>query len=164
MKALPALLVTPLFLLAACNQAEDTDAGGKPPPNPGQEAADSTPDRVALAGELGELMAAFGSAVSGVSDRPSWDQARIEIRRINARITEITGQLASLPEPSPEQRRSFSLAMKENEDQLEKALGSKEDFISKLPEDVGRELMETAGEFSRTMGSAQHALYGSPPP
>lgn len=161
-------------LVAACGEKKEgkpDQTAGSPPavqpappkPAPPKPAPPDVPDRAARAKELAGLMETFGKTVAAVSDRPSWEPAKLELGRIKTRTIAITAELQKLPQPTPQERQAFVEGMKANEDKLEQALGDKEQFMQRLPEDVGRELMEAAGEFSATMGQAQNALYGAPP-
>jgi len=105
-------------------------------------------------------MRVFGSTVATVVDKPTWELARGNIQRIEQRAGAIAAELKGLPVPTPEEVQASRQVMKGNEDALEKALGDKESFIQALPAEVGRELMEAAGNFSRKMGETQQALYG----
>lgn len=164
-------------LFAACDQKKESNpdqAEGNPPavepaapepappkPVPPKPAPPEVPGRAALAKELAGLMESFGKAVAAVTDRPSWQPAKAELAEIKTRVTAITAELQKLPQPTPQERQAFVADMKLNEDNLEKALGDKEQFMQRLSEDVRQELMTAAGEFSTTMGQAQNALYGT---
>lgn len=158
-----------LCFLAACGEKEKpVSAPGKGgdagPPAAAEPAAPKPPKREALEGEMGRLMQQFGEVVSIVADRPSWELAKREVTRIEARAVAITAELKALPAPTPEQLQASLKVMKENEDKLEEILGDKDAFIGGLPQDVGQELMQAAGSFSMKMGQAQNALYGRSKP
>jgi hypothetical protein len=135
----------------------------EPGTDPVGEEKEGSDTRAALDADLARLMAGFGEAVKGVRDEATWAEARPRVEAILDEIQSVGDRLKALPPPTTEEVRLYYPKTNAREAALEKSLGSKEEFLGKLPEDVAREVGAAAGRFFTRMGEAQIALRGSDP-